>query len=102
MSTQNKSPYYISTAGTLICLLCISLYWLYYRQRSDQPKISKAQANEAYVRDLMMKGRYWLQSSNDDLKISPHITVIGIDEKTVQKYGRYGNKVWDIRIPYDA
>ena len=88
-----------------VAVVAILFSVVYHREFSVASKTHTNNFGESYesiVRDSLLRLSYQIKSSLGTVDASKEVTVIGIDDETTEKYGKFGGPLWDLRIPYDS
>ena len=78
------------------------IYFKKYSIASQTHSNNFGESYESLVRDSLMRLSYSIKSSLGNVNVSPDITVIGVDDETIDEYGKMGSSYWQLRVPYDA
>lgn len=98
---SKKSLLLIALQFILFCNAALIYSKVYSESNSDR-NLNGAQYYENIVLDSFIKARYWLKKQKGVQTANEKITIIGIDDKTQEWFGKFGNATWSSRIPYDA
>ena len=89
-------------ATLLITIVFGIIYFQKYSVASQTHTNNFGESYEAIVRDSLMRLSYNIKDAFGNIDTSNEITVIGIDDETSDKYGKFGGPLWNLRIPYDS
>ncbi|MCM8530862.1 MAG: CHASE2 domain-containing protein [Lentisphaeraceae bacterium] len=78
------------------------MYSFVYSEKTEGVNQNELRYYERVVSDSFIKARYKLKSKLDKVDVSNEITIIGIDDKSQEWFGKFGNTTWTSRLPYDA
>ena len=89
-------------ATLLITIAFGIIYFQKYSIASQTHTNNFGESYEAIVRDSLMRLSYNIKDALGNVSTSQEVTVIGIDDETSEKYGKFGGPLWNLRIPYDS
>lgn len=102
MARRSKKSFLLIIIQLILFLVASLIYINFYSESKSNRNLNSAQYYENIVLDSFIKTRYWLKKVNEEHQVNDDITIIGIDDKTQEWFGKFGNATWSARIPYDA
>ena len=102
MSGRSQKSFLLIKLQLIIFIITSLFYIFFYSESRSDRNLNTAQYYEHIIRDSFIKVRYWLKKRNGDIQANENITIIGIDDKSQEWFGKFGNATWSTRIPYDA
>lgn len=97
-----NNSFLLITVQVVIFLASTLLYFFVYSEKTEGVNQSDLRYYERVVSDSFIKARYKLKSKLNEVNVANEVTIIGIDDKTQEWFGKFGNTTWTSRLPYDA
>ena len=102
MVLKVKNSKILLTVILIVGVTFILTFFKFYSKSSHPYNENLGEEYESIVRDSLMRLSYGVKSSLGQVEPCPEVTVIGIDDATVENYGKFGGHLWDLRIPFDS
>lgn len=102
MVLKVRNSRFLIISISIIAILFGIIYSKNYSVASQTHGNNFGETYEAIVRDSLMRMSYNIKNTLGKAETSREITIIGIDDETNEKYGKFGGPLWNLRIPYDS